>query len=344
MIAGPYVRSLKPYSQIELAGVASRTYARCSLFAEENGLRAYESIAALLADDSIELVLDLSGQDAHAEVVASCLEAGKHVYCEKPLALSHAQAAQLVERARAAGLRIGSAPSTFLGEAQQTAAKVIREGRLGKVRLVYAEINHGRVETWHASPQPFYACGPLFDMGPYALVLLTSIFGPAARVEAWGRFLLRERRTTDGTAFRLEKPDFVVALIEFRDGPLARLTVNYYADWWKKEGELVEFHGDTGSLSLAHVSVFGAGVEYADYGKRYENVPFVKEPYQGIDWARGVVDMADALREGRPHRATGEQAAHIIEIMCAIEESATTGQPVEVNSAFSPPRPMEWAQ
>jgi len=126
----------------------------------------------------------------------------------------------------------------------------------------------------------------------------------------------------------LQKPDFVLAMIEFRDGPLARLTVNYYADWWKKEGELVEFHGDDGSLCLSHVSVFSAGVEYADYGKRYEPVAPVREPFQGIEWGRGVVDMAEALREGRPHRASGEQAAHIIEIMCAIDESAASNQPV----------------
>ncbi len=181
-------------------------------------------------------------------------------------------------------------------------------------------------------------------MGPYALVLLTSIFGPVARVQAWERLLLPDRRTKDGTAFRLEKPDFVVALVEFREGPLARLTVNYYVDWWKKEGELMEFHGDRGSLCLSHMSVFGAGLEYADYGKPYEAVTLVREPFQGIEWGRGVVDMVDAMREGRPHRATGEQAAHVVEIMCAIDESAASRQPVEVRSAFPLPEPMEWAR
>ena len=344
MIAGPYVRSLRPYPQIELVGVASRTPGKCGAFAEEHGLRAYESVAELLADSSIELVLDLSSHDAHAAVAARCLDAGKHVYCEKPLALDHAQAAQLVARAKSAGLRLGSAPSTFLGEAQQTAARLIREGRLGTVRVVYAEINHGRVESWLPNPLPFFACGPLFDMGPYALVLLTSIFGPVSRVEAWERCLLPERRTKDGTAFHVEKPDFVVALVEFRDGPLARLTVNYYVDWWKKEGELVEFHGDSGSLCLSHISVFSAGVEYAEYGKRYEAVAPAREPFQGIEWGRGVVDMADALRDGRPHRASGEQAAHIIEVMCAIDQSAVLNKAVEVRSAFPPPAPMEWAR
>ena len=344
VIAGPYVRSLRPYPQLELAGVASRTRMRCAAFADEHGLRAYESVAELLADDGVDLVLDLSAQDAHAQVVASCLDAGKHVYCEKPLALDYAQAAGLVARARSGGLRLGSAPSTFLGEAQQTAARVIREGRLGKVRVVYAEINHGRIESWHPSPAPFYACGPLFDMGPYPLTLLTGMFGPVARVQAWQRFLLRERVAKDGTTFRLQKPDFTVALVEFRDGPLARLTVNYYADWWKKEGEIVEFHGDRGSLCLSHVSAFNAGLEYADYGKPYEAVALLREPFQGIEWGRGVVDMVDALLEDRPHRATGEQAAHVIEVICAIDESAATGRAIEMTSTFTPPAPMEWAE
>jgi len=343
VIAGPYVRTLRPYPQVEIAGVASRTPGRCAAFAEEHGLRAYESVAALLADDRIDLVLDLSAQDAHAQVVASCLDAGKHVYCEKPLALDYAQAERLVARARSAGLRLGSAPSTFLGEAQQTAAKIVREGRLGSVRLVYAEINHGRVESWHPSPMPFYACGPIFDMGPYPLALMTSIFGPVARVQAWQRFLLPERVAKDGTTFQLQKPDFTVALIEFRDGPLARLTVNYYVDWWKKEGELVEFHGDRGSLCLSHVSVFNAGLEFADYGKPYETVAPVREPFQGIEWGRGVADMVDALLEDRPHRATGDHAAHVIEVICAIDKSAASGQAVEVRSAFPLPAPMEWA-
>jgi predicted dehydrogenase len=317
---------------------------RCVAFAEEHAMRAYESVASLLADDSVDLILDLSGQDAHAQVVDSCLSAGKHVYCEKPLALDYPTAERLVACARDAGLRLGSAPSTFLGEAQQTVAKSVRGGRLGRVRLVYAEINHGRIESWHPNPAPFYDCGPVFDMGPYPLTLLTGIFGPVARVQAWQRFLLRDRATKEGAAFELRKPDFTVALMEFRDGPLMRLSLNYYADWWKKEGEIVELHGDNGSLCLGHVSVFNANVEYADYGKPYEAVEPVKEPFRGIEWGRGVVEMVDAMIEGRPHRATGEQAAHVIEIMCAIDEAAASGQAVDVNSTFTAPSPMGWAE
>ena len=342
-IAGPYVESLQPRPQVELAGVAGRTPGKCLPFAEKHGLRPYESIPALLADRSIDLILDLTGQDAHAEIVSKCLDAGKHVYCEKPLALSYPEAARLVERAKKLGLRLGSAPSTFMGEAQQTAAKQIREGRLGTVRLVYAEINHHRIELWHPGAPLFYDVGPLFDMGPYALVLLTSIFGPVQRVQGWGRILLAERKTLDGTPFSLKKPDFVVALVEFRSGPMARLTVNYYIDWRKKQGAMVEFHGDSGSLYLQHVSVFGAAVEYADFGQAYEPVPLVKEPFAGIDWSRGVVDMAEAMQENRPHRATGEQAAHIVEVMTAIEEACQSGRAVDVGSTFPLPAPMDWA-
>ncbi|TAL34449.1 MAG: Gfo/Idh/MocA family oxidoreductase [Spirochaetes bacterium] len=344
-IAGPYMQTLEPYRsrQIELVGVAGRTPDKCAAFAKQHDLRAYGSIPELLADKGVELVLDLTAQNAHTEVVSLCLDAGKNVYCEKPIAFNYREAAELTAKAKKAGLRLGSAPSSFLGEAQQTAAKQIREGRLGTVRLVYAEINHHRIETWHPSAPLFYACGPLFDMGPYALVLLASIFGPVRSVTGWGRIILGERHTKDGTPFRLEKPDFVVALLEFASGPVARLTVNYYTDWMKKEGELVEFHGDKGSLYLAHVSIFSAGVEYADFGKPYEPVPFVKEPFKGIEWGRGLIDMAEAMRGDRPHRATGEQAAHIIEVLEAIEESVRIERSVAVSSTFSPPAPMEWA-
>jgi predicted dehydrogenase len=132
--------------------------------------------------------------------------------------------------------------------------------------------------------------------------------------------------------------------MEFRDGPVMRLSLNYYADWWKKEGEMVELHGDRGSLCLGHVSVFNANVEYADYGKPYEAVEPVREPFRGIEWGRGVVEMVDAMIEGRLHRATGEQAAHVIEVMCATDEAAASGQTVDVNSTFAAPSPMEWAE
>ena len=341
-IAPPYVQTMRAYPQLELAGIASRTYERCAAFADAHGLRAYPSVAELLADDSIDLIIDLSYQDAHAAVVRQCLDAGKHVYSEKPLALNHAEASALADLAAQKGLRLGSAPCTFMSESAQTAWKVIREGRLGTIRVVYAELNHGRVDRWHPAPILFFESGPLFDVGPYALSILTALLGPAARVQAHGRILLAERQTQDGQRFTVKAPDFSLVLIEFRSGALVRLTANYYVDWMKKQGG-IEFHGDDGSLFLANTMLYNAPVEFAEYGKPYGPVEFVHEPFRGIEWARGIVDLADAIATDRPHRATGRQAAHVIEIMESAYRSMESGSPVDLTSDFDPPSPMDWA-
>ena len=348
MIARGYYLSLQHYPEVELVGAADLLPDKATEFAEKRNLRPFRSPEELLADDSIDLVIDLTPATAHAETVRKCLAAGKNVYSEKPLALCHADAAQLIALAREKGLRLASAPSTFMGEAQQTSAKLLREGRLGKVRLIYAEINHGRVESWHRAPQPFYECGLLFDVGPYPLVMLASIFGSVRRVEALQRTLLPERRTLEGTIFSIPKADFVLALLEFESGLLARLTVCAYADPFKKQGEMVEFHGDEASLYVSNAGRFDAAIELAPFNQAYQPIELVREPENllpitGVDYARGVVDLAVAMREGRPHRASAEMAAHIVDVMACIEEAARCGSPVEVRSVFSLPEPMPWA-
>jgi predicted dehydrogenase len=295
----------------------------------------------MLEDDHIQLIVNLTTHHAHKEVVTRCLEAGKHVHSEKPLALSYEDAKSLVDLAQAKGLRLGCSPFTLMGEAQQTAWKVIREGRLGPVRLAYAEVNWGRIEAWHPTPKPFYDVGALFDVGVYPLTILTAIFGPARRVTAYGTVLYPNRVTDHGVPFTVETPDFVVSMIELENGTLVRLTTNFYVNFFSKQIGL-ELHGDLASLYLTSWHNFDEPVEFAEFGKPYERVPFIHPPYKGVEWGRAVRDMAQAIIEGRPHRATGEQAAHVVEILCAASESVQSGRPVEVHSSFTPPAPMEW--
>jgi predicted dehydrogenase len=275
-------------------------------------------------------------------VVTRCLEAGKHVHSEKPLALTYAEARGLVELAEQKGLRLGCSPFTYMGEAQQTAWKQVREGRLGTVRVVYAEVNHGRIESWHPNPGPFYQVGALFDVGVYPLTLLTAMFGPARRASAYGRVLYPDRVTKAGAPFHIETPDYVVAAVELDSGVLVRLTTNFYVGGHGKQ-KGVEFHGDLGSLYLSSWQRFDAAVEFAEYGGQYQPVPPVRAPYEGTEWGRAALDMAESIRAGRPHRATGEHAAHVVEILCAIADSTARGAPVEVHSSFTPPALMEWA-
>jgi len=342
-IAGPYARDLASYDEIKLVGVADLEFERAKKLADQYGGRAYESAEALLADEAVELVINLTIHHAHTEVVTQCLQAGKHVHSEKPLSLTYAEARGLVELAKEKGLRLGCSPFTFMGEAQQTAWKWVNDGHLGTVRVAYAEVNWGRIESWHPAPGPFYQVGALFDVGVYPLTILTAMFGPARLVSAYGRVLHPDRVTKEGVPFHIDTPDFVVSAIELANGALVRLTTNFYVGHHGKQ-KGIEFHGDLGSLYLSSWQGFNADVEFAEYGEAYQPVPLLKEPYPGTEWGRAALDIAEAIKQNRPHRATGEQAAHVVEILEAVAKSMELGRPVEVHSDFTPPAMMVWAK
>jgi len=344
-IAGGYARDAVTHPEIRLVAATDLDPGRAVAFAETHSCRAHASLDDLLADDEIDIVVNLTVHQAHHEVTKRALEAGRHVYSEKPLALSGSEARELVELAAARGLRLGCSPSTFLGEAQQTAAAWIRSGRLGTVRAIYADVNWGRIETWHPSPAPFFEVGVLVDVGVYPLTLVTTMVGPARSVRAWGWDLKPDRMTIDGTPFRIGSPDLIVAAIELEGGAVVRLTASFYVGRPAKQHGSLEFHGDDASLALGSFQDFDATVEVGAYGKSYEPVAHVRPAFRGTAWARGVAEMADAIAEGRPHRASAEQAAHVVDILDAAAVSmADGGRRIEISSTFEAPPLMPWAQ
>ncbi|MCU0512080.1 MAG: Gfo/Idh/MocA family oxidoreductase [Anaerolineae bacterium] len=343
-ISRGYGKTFLPYPHIHIAGAADIDPARAAAFVQEFGGTAYPTAEAMLADPSIDLVVNLTIHHAHYEVIRQCLHAGKHVFSEKPLALTYAEASALVTLAAERGLRLACAPITFLGEVQQTAWKLIREGAIGTPRLAYAEVNWARIEDWHPNPVPFYDVGPLFDVGVYPLTVVTAIFGPARRVTGFGTVLYPDRVTKEGLPFHLNTADFIVGIIEHAGGAVTRLTTNFYVPHAGNKQHGLEFHGDAGSLYMRSWHDFHAPLELAAYGQPYAPVEPVKPPYEGTEWSRGVVDMVEAIQAGRPQRATGAQAAHVVEIMEAIKASYTAGHPVAVQSDFPPPAPMDWSQ
>lgn len=342
-ISRGYAETLRAYGNLHLVGATDIEPERAEAFAAANNCRAYGSLAELLGDDSIDLVVNLTIHHAHAAVIEQCLNAGKHVFSEKPLTLTYAEAEALVELAERKGLRLGCAPITYMGEAQQTAWKIIRSGKLGPVRIAYAEVNWGRIEAWHPNPVPFYGVGPLFDVGVYPLTLLTAIFGPVRRVTGYGRTLYPDRVTSEGKPFHLDTADFIVALAEHANGAVTRLTANFYVGHHTVQKGL-EFHGDAGSLYLHSWDRFNSKVEVAPFGGQYEPVELLRPGYNGIEWARGLAEMADAMSAGRPQRATGAHAAHIVEVLEAVQRSYTEQRPVAVTSGFPLPAPLEWSE
>ena len=245
-IAVRYAASIAAEPRLELAGAIDPVPGRAEELVAASGGKAYESLEALLGDDDVDVVVNLTPPSAHAEVTRACLEAHKHVHTEKPLALHAREARELAALAVRNDVRVSCAPATLLGEAQQTAWKVVRDGTLGRVRAVYAEANWGRIETWHPSPETLYEVGPLVDVGIYPLTILTAMFGPARRVSAYATTLQSERVRKDGQRFTLPTPDLYVAAIELESGVVVRLTATYWVGPGKQRG--IEFHGETASL------------------------------------------------------------------------------------------------
>jgi predicted dehydrogenase len=344
-IAGPYARDIVAKPNLELVALTDLDPARAEALAAQHGARAVPTLDDLLSED-VDLVVNLTFQGSHAATTRRALEAGKHVHSEKPLALSSGEAWELVELANRRGVRLGCSPFTLLGEAQQTAWRELRSGRTGPIRAVFADVDWGRIETWHPAPVPFYEVGVLVDVGVYPLTILTAILGPARRVQSVGRLLLPDRTTLDGTPFRIETPDLQVTLLDLESGATVRLTTSFYVGQQAKSYASVAFHGDLGTVWLDHFFKFDAAVEFAEFGDRqgFKPVPHVRKATGEIDWGRAVADLADAIAEGRPHRATGEQAAHIVDVFLAAAESARTGRPVDVASTFRAPAPMPWAE
>lgn len=343
-VAERYAERIVAAEPLTLVGVTDTVTERAETTARAFGVRHFASLEELLADEAVDVVVNLTVPSAHATVTAAALEAGKHVHTEKPVALRYEEARELVDLAERADRRLSCSPATLLGEAQQTAWKLVRDGALGQVRVVFAEANWGRIESWHPTPQALYAVGPLVDVGVYPLTILTAMFGPVRRVVAYGTTLEPERVTLAGEPFLLTAPDFIVSLLEFDGMVVGRLTTTFWVRHGRQRG--MEFHGVDGrSLHLASFQEFDAQLEMSsDGGETYTTVPPVRAPFPGTDWARPIVDLAEAIAEDRPHRASAEQAAHVVEVIEAVARSQADGGPVDVRSEFEQPLPMEWAR
>lgn len=344
-ISQKYAKTIVAHAdKLKLVGATDIRQEAADKLVAEFGGKAYASLDELLADPQVDVVVNLTIHQAHTEVITKALNAGKHVHSEKPLTLNVGEAMELVALAERKKLRLSSAPITFMGEAQQTAWKLIREGKLGEIRVVYAEMNWNRIERWHPAPEGFYEAGALADVGVYPLTVLTTILGPAKRVSAFGKVVKPERTTAQDRTFTIAStPDWICANIEFASGAVCRLTSSFYVGPTKQHG--IEFHGDLGSMWLQSPHNFEVKVEFCPWdSKEWVVVPPIREPYIGVDWARGLTEMYDAIRDNRPQRATGAQAAHVVEIIFGAYKAAQTGHAVDLKSTFTPPTPMDWAR
>ena len=339
-ISGIYLKSDQVFEDLHIVGCADVDQARAAARAAEYNIRAY-SVAELLADPAIKIVVNLTIPAAHAEVATAALQAGKATYSEKPFALTREDGRKLLDLAAGKGLRIGCAPDTFLGGGLQTCRKLVDEGVIGELVAATAfMMSHGH-ESWHPNPEFYYqrGGGPMFDMGPYYLTALVAIIGPVKRVSGMTRITFAERTVTSqpkfGQTIRVEAPTHVTGLLEFANGAIGTLIQTF--DVWAANLPRLEIHGTEGSLSLPDPNTFGGPVRVRLKDKReWEDVP-LSHIYTENSRGLGVADMAAAMRLGRAHRANGELAFHVLDIMQAVHEASDLGKTLDLTSTCERP-------
>ncbi len=326
--------------------VPERAKAKAAEFAAETGDARACTLRELLAAEDIDAVLNLTIPNAHAEVSLAALEAGKHVYGEKPLAVSLAEGERIAALAKSKGLRLGSAPDTFLGAGLQTCRKLIDEGWIGEVVGATAFMLCGGHEGWHPDPAFYYkrGGGPMLDMGPYYIHALVSLMGPVAGLVGQAKTAWAERTVTSkqryGERIEVEVPTTVTGLLDFESGASAVLMTGFDAMGGTTHAPL-EIYGSEGTLLAPDPNTFGGPVRIRRKGAaEFSDLPLLFR-YAENSRGLGLSDLAAAIEEGRPARASGELALHALEIMEGIHASAAEGRRCVMRHGCARPSPLD---
>jgi predicted dehydrogenase len=343
-ISGIYLANLWQFEALDVIACADIILERAKAKASEFEVPNACTVDELLASSAIDLVVNLTIPAAHGKVGLATVAAGKSVYNEKPLAIDLAEARDLLDGANARGLRVGGAPDTFLGAGLQTCRKLIDEGAIGQpVAATAFMLCHGH-EHWHPDPAFYYQTGggPMFDMGPYYLTALMTLLGPVRRVSGSARVTYNERTISSqpraGETIPVEVPTHIASVLDFEQGAIATLVTSF--DVWSSEVPRLEIYGSEGSLSLPDPNTFGGPVRIRRAAEtEWQEIP-LSHSYVDNSRGLGVADMATGLLTGRPHRASGELAFHVLDVMHAIHGSSSAGRHVDIESRFELPAPM----
>ena len=347
MISAHYLKfSRELYSDyFEITAVSDILPEAAKKRAEEFGVARVLTPDELIHDPDIDIVLNLTVPTAHTEVICSALEAGKHVYTEKPFGVSRGDAQKIIETMHRTGMRVGCAPDTFMSMPVQSALKAIESGYIGDVmgaNCLCIHPTHGN-ENWH--PQPFFfyqkGAGPMFDMGAYYLNILIAMMGPARSVMCMQTMNFPERLVKTephrGEYIHVEVPTHVVSLIQFASG--ATVTFMNTLDVWNSRQPWMEIYGTKGTLILPDPNHFQGDVMISrlSYGEdKWTKLPELLE-YKDTQRGAGLADMVAAIQENRPHRASAEMACHVVDIINAFDDSARTGQAWDLTTSCERP-------
>lgn len=345
VISSTYLDNLTRFPDARVVAIGDLFPAAAERQASAYGVPVFGDVRTALDHPDVELVVNLTIPAAHAEVAAAAIAAGKHVWNEKPLALDRTSARALLDQADAAGLRVGCAPDTILGEGLQTARRLVERGDLGTPLTALMLMQSPGPDAWHPNPGFLFGtgAGPLFDMGPYYLTALMQTFGPVAAVAALGS-KARERRVVGsgpraGEEFDVLVPSHVGTLLQFESGQSAQGIFSFDSALPRTA---LEINGTEATMLLPDPNTFGGSISVCRRGSRdWETATTTTERSSR---GTGVLDLARAIREPRAHRAHGELAYHVLDTMLAVAESAESGAFTPVASTAEIPAllPDDW--
>lgn len=355
------------YHNVKIIACADMFLEKAEAAKEKFNLPKACTVEELLADPEVELVVNLTIPAAHYEVNMKALNAGKNVYCEKPMALSLEDADEIVKLAEKKGLLACSAPDTFLGAGIQTCRKFIDEGKIGKAVSFTANMVAPGHELWHDAPAFYYKAGggPMMDMGPYYITALVSLLGPVKKVSCMAK-ISREERDIHGEMMKVEVPTHYAGIMEFENGVIGNINMSF--DVWDSQLPGMEIYGTKGMVAVPDPNLFGGPVKAFDGEKLTEIVKAVEGPsfkklvtmvtktpecreevplaFPADEDPRcnmrglGVSDIAQALMDGRKSRLNGELSRHVVEVLTAFDKAAKEGTTVEITTTCSRPEPM----
>jgi len=343
-ISDAYLRAAPQFGVLRMLACADVNADAARAKAAAYGLTAM-SVADLLADPAIGIVLNLTTPQHHVPVGLQAIAAGKHVHAEKPLGVALADGVALIRAAQAAGLRVGSAPDTFLGGAHQTARAAVDAGAIGAVVAGSCHMMVPGHELWHPNPDFYYqpGGGPMLDMGPYYLTCLVNMLGPVAAVTGAAKASYPTRTIASGPragqVVAVTVPTHVSGLLEFAGGAAVTITTSF--DVWKHSHPHIELYGATGSMIVADPNQFQGDITVAKGKNDWQVLAQVHGYGDGNYRILGLADMATAILAGRPHRADGTLALHVLEVMEGIATSARTGARVVMQHPAPRPEPMQ---
>jgi len=349
-ISSAYMRLSPMFKGIKMCACADLNMDAARAQAEAFDLKAL-SVDQLLADDEIDIVVNLTIPNAHFAVSKQVLQAGKHVFSEKPFVLSVPEGLELAKLAQEKNLRVGSAPDTFMGASHQLARYLVDNGDVGKITSGTCFVQSPGMEMWHPNPDFFFkkGGGPVLDIGPYYISNLVQLLGPVKRVASMASSAQETRTITSearyGEKITIETPTTEHALLEFHSGA----SIMFAASWdvWHHGHNNMELYGTEGSLYIPDPNFFGGEVRMTNRGSFTNGTPTWPHPFgKANDGERanyrtaGLADMAQAIINDRPHRCSLHFALHVVDVMTAILESAQKGTFINMTSTCERPAPL----